>query len=59
MMKNLIIVICASLFLTSCLAINKEGGISVGLKGNPAWIKTSTEQKLIPILIINLHMNYV
>lgn len=44
--KRLIILILTLPILTSCLAVNKEGGISVGRQGSPAWIKTSTEQEV-------------
>jgi len=44
--KSIIFVVFIAVFLTSCLAVNQKGGISVGRQGSPAWIKTSTKQEV-------------
>jgi hypothetical protein len=34
------------IFIISSCSINKEGGISLGRKGSPAWIQTSSQKEI-------------
>ena len=46
MKRNQFIIILSILFITSSCSLNKQGGMSFGMKGSPMWIKSAPQKEV-------------